>query len=83
MQTAEVLDDMQTQEELDDSISCVGTPTFPLQEEEQESEDGLPEYIGFGEMMRRKRREVILTMIVMSRLMMNFSRRELIHRFHP
>jgi hypothetical protein len=45
---------MQTQEVLDDSISCVGTPTFPLEEEEQESEDGLPEYIGFGEMMRRK-----------------------------
>jgi hypothetical protein len=42
-----VLDDMQTQEELDDSISCVGTPTFPLQEEEQESEDGLPG-VGFG-----------------------------------
>jgi hypothetical protein len=34
MQTQEVLDDMQTQEELDDLIS-VGTPTFPLQEEEQ------------------------------------------------
>jgi hypothetical protein len=39
---------MQTQEELDDSISCVGTPTFPLQEEEQESEDGLPSILGLG-----------------------------------
>jgi hypothetical protein len=45
---------MQTQEVLDDSISCVGPRTFPPEEEEQESEDGLPEYIGFGEMMRRK-----------------------------
>jgi hypothetical protein len=47
MQTQEVLDDMQTQEELDDSISCVGTPTFPLQEEEQ-SRRMASEYIGFG-----------------------------------
>jgi hypothetical protein len=46
--------DMQTEEVLDESTSCVGLPTFPTQEEEQESEDGLPEYIGFGEMMRRK-----------------------------
>jgi hypothetical protein len=43
--------------------------------------NGLPEYIGFGD-DETKGGEVILTMM-MSRLMMNFSRRELIHRFHP
>jgi hypothetical protein len=51
----EVLDDMQTQEELDDSISCVGTPTFPLQEEEQ-SRRMASQALGLGNDERRKRR---------------------------
>jgi hypothetical protein len=67
-------------EVLDDSISCVGPPISTRRR--SKSEDGL-EYIGFGEMMRRKELEVISTMIVMSRLMMNFSRENLSTEFHP
>jgi hypothetical protein len=68
---------MQTEEVLDDSISVLVFQHFH-RGGGAESEDGLPVY-WVWEMMRRKEAEVILTMIVMSRLMMNFSRRELIH----